>query len=64
MGRREPFFTSPVHGLSRGCSRSVLRRSHNVSSGTITERPSPFRNSSSSRHRLFPSLTHTGDCHF
>lgn len=30
-GRMEPFFTSPVRGLLRGCSRSGLKRSHNVS---------------------------------
>lgn len=30
LGRREPFFTSPVHGLLRGCSRSGPRRSHNI----------------------------------
>lgn len=28
------FFTSPVHGLLRGCSRSGPKRSHNVSIGT------------------------------
>jgi hypothetical protein len=28
------FFTSPVHGLLRGCSRSGPKRSHNVSNGT------------------------------
>lgn len=28
--RREPFVTSPVHGLLRGCSRSGPRRSHNI----------------------------------
>lgn len=33
MGRREPFFTSPVHVLLRGCSRSGLERSHDVSTG-------------------------------
>ncbi len=35
LGRREPFFTSPVHGLLRGCAPSGLRRSHNVSTGTV-----------------------------
>lgn len=34
MGLKEPFFTSPMHGLFRRCSRSGLKRSHNVSTGT------------------------------
>ncbi|RVQ47369.1 hypothetical protein CN059_15190 [Sinorhizobium medicae] len=39
FGRREPFFTSPVHGLLRGCSRSGPKISHNVSSGTRARWP-------------------------